>query len=344
MSGVTGSDPTLFYALLRPIVRQGLPLGEAVRTMRGEGGIAAGTLEAMADEIDEGSQLSGAMERYPKIFPAPVPALMAVGERSGDLTAAVDHCARLARHRRQLHGHLSAGLVYPGICLLLVLGLALVHALLAPFGEVGALSRLGSSETSSARVLLAGALRVLVPVLAAALITGIWLLFLGPNRTVSRDRALLNLPVVGRLYRLSVASKLTRALGALLAAGLPVDRAVEAAIPAAGNVWAQRELEVRLAGVRDGQTLSGSLALPGIFPPSLSWRLAVGEERGSLPEALECAADAYEEEWEIGSARLARMIEPAGMILVGLLAMLAVWLWFGKFQVLGDARILGMWG
>jgi len=179
--------------------------------------------------------------------------------------------------------------------------------------------------------------------LAVALIAGIWLLFLSPNRTVSRDRALLNLPVVGRLYRLAVATKITRALGALLAGGLPVDRSVEAAIPAAGNAWAESELKARLSGVRDGETLSISLSLPGIFPPSLSWRLAVGEERGSLPEALECAADAYEQELEVGSGRLARMIEPAGMIVVGLVAMLAVWMWFGRFQIAGDLRFLGMW-
>ena len=344
MPRVTSSDPTLFFALLRPMVRRGLPLGEAVRTMQGEGGIATDTLEAMASEIDEGSQLSDAMTRRPKIFSAPVPALMAVGERTGDLTAAVDQCARLARHRMQLKGHLSAGLVYPGICLLLVLGLAMVHVLLAPFGEVGALGELGSSGASqAARVLLANALRVLVPVSAVALVAGIWLLFLSPSRTVSRDRALLNLPVVGRLYRLSVATKLTRALGALLAGGLPVDRAVEAAIPAAGNAWAQRELNARLSGVRDGETLSGSLSLPGIFPPSLSWRLAVGEERGSLPEALECAADAYEQELEVSSGRLARMIEPAGMIVVGLLAMLAVWMWFDRFQVAGWLPLLEMY-
>jgi len=144
---IASSDPTLFFALLRPMVRRGLPLGEAVRTMSGEGGIAAETLEAMASEIDEGGQLSDAMTRHPKIFPAPVPALMAVGEHTGDLTSAVDQCARLAKHRMQMKGHLSAGLVYPGICLLLVLGLAAVHVLLVPFGGTGALGELGASGT-----------------------------------------------------------------------------------------------------------------------------------------------------------------------------------------------------
>jgi general secretion pathway protein F len=331
----------LFWTLLRPVVQRGLPLSEALRAMRGEGGDAE-VMDAMAREVDEGSQLSETLERRPEIFPAPVPALIAVGQRAGDMTAAIDHCIRLSGHRMRLNGHLRAGLVYPTICLLLVLGISIVHVFLTstePFGDF--LSR--AFRRPPTFPFLAEALGILVALGATAMAVGMWLLFFSPNRTVSKDRALLNLPVVGRLYRLSVAASFTRALGALLDGGIPIDRAVKAAIPAAPNAWARSELTERLAGVEDGESLSDALSLPGVFPPSLRWRLAVGEERGTLPEALRGAADAYEEELAVCSGRLARMVEPAGVIVVGLLAMLVVWLWFGRLQMVANLDYLGIW-
>jgi type II secretory pathway component PulF len=57
----------------------------------------------------------------------------------------------------------------------------------------------------------------------------------------------------------------------------------------------------------------------------LTWRLAVGEARGTFADALAEAADAYEDELEVRSARVARLIEPAALVLVGVLAATAVY-------------------
>jgi hypothetical protein len=37
------------------------------------------------------------------------------------------------------------------------------------------------------------------------------------------------------------------------------------------------------------------------------------------------------------------MVEPAGVIVVGLLAMLVVWLWFGRLQMVANLDYLGIW-
>jgi len=329
------TDVLLFFTLLKPMLRRDLPLGEGLRAMRGDGGMPDDLLASMASEIDDGAALSEAMERRPESFPAPLPALVSLGERTGDTASAVERCIDQSRRRVRATGHVRAALVYPGICLALVVGLVLLHIVLLP---PGILDQALSPPRSVLRSMVSVAVRFVAPAGAAAMATAVWLIFVRTARVPWTHRARLNAPAVGRLYRLSAAAGFTRALGALLAAGLPVDRAVLAAIPSAGNVWVEDQLRSKLLRVRDGQALSRALSLPGVFPPSLTWRLAVAEEKGALPEALQGAASSYEQELEVYSGRLARLVEPAGMIAVGLLAMLVVWIGLGSVQTR-----LGVW-
>lgn len=339
------TDLLLFFLLLKPVVRRNLPLGESLRRMVGEGGLPRGLLEAMARELEEGRRLSEVLAARPVIFPQPLPALIAAGEEAGDPSSAVDQCVRLVRRRCRSRRHLQAGLLYPAICLALTLGMLAGQALLDPFGPLrrSFLEAGHGTPASHARpkyfALLSGwdnalaaagdlflhnaAARLALGLALASAAVLLWSLFRGP-RSVRKDRFLLNLPIAGRLYRHAAAAGFTGALGALLSRGCRLETALAAAIPATGNLWVERELQRRLARVRDEGTLAANLSVPGVFPPSLSWRMALGEERGDLGAALSEAAASSERDLEIEVGRLARTIEPAAIIFVGLVAMVAV--------------------
>ena len=70
--------------------------------------------------------------------------------------------------------------------------------------------------------------------------------------------------------------------------------------------------------VREGQTLSSSLAATGIFPELAVDMVEVGESTGALQEMLNSLADFYDEEIETNLGRFVTLIEPILLIIMGL--------------------------
>lgn len=339
MAMTSRDDVLLFLTLLRQVLRSRLPLPEALRMMGSETGLAGLHVEAMARRIEEGGSLSEAMRERAHVFPSPVPELVAAGEAAGRPAETLDRAIALVSTRERTLRHVRAALVYPGLVLALVVVLVAANSVFDPIGSLEVRAGTGSLVDDHAWYLvLVHALshhplaRAVLLALTFALALAAVVIVAGGGRSATRDRLLLNAPVVGRLHRLSAATGFASALGELLESGVPVDRAIEQALPACGNLWCARELKRRLAGVRDGGGLTAHLALPGVFPASLTWRLASGEERGTVPRALLDAAEAYAMELEIASTRLARVVEPLAMLAVGVAAVIAAWIWFLPYQ------------
>ena len=70
--------------------------------------------------------------------------------------------------------------------------------------------------------------------------------------------------------------------------------------------------------VREGQSLSGSLAATGVFPPLSVDMIEVGESTGALPSMLSSVAEFYEDDVNTQMTAVLSLIEPAIMIFMGM--------------------------
>ena len=126
-----------------------------------------------------------------------------------------------------------------------------------------------------------------------------------------QQRAVLRLPVVGRVARAAALDRYLATLGLLLRGGIPVAEAAEEAARAAGNAGlTPRLLEVGSA-VRSGVSLAQALESTGGFDRDTLSMAATGEVSGSLPEMLGRAAGYYREEQELKRRMLLRMANVA---------------------------------
>jgi type IV pilus assembly protein PilC len=69
--------------------------------------------------------------------------------------------------------------------------------------------------------------------------------------------------------------------------------------------------------VREGQTLSSSLATTGIFPELSVDMIEVGESTGALPAMLNSVAEFFEEDVNTRMQAALSLIEPAIMLTMG---------------------------
>jgi type II secretory pathway component PulF len=131
------------------------------------------------------------------------------------------------------------------------------------------------------------------------------------------DRLTLRMAVLGKVWRKVVVARFARALGTLVAGGVPILEALRVSGQAAANrtmIRAAGELEERVKG---GETVSIAMRATGQFPPVLIHMTAVGEETGDLPRVLLRVAETLDGEAELAMKRLTTMIEPMIVVFMG---------------------------
>jgi type II secretion system protein F len=321
---ITSGDITAFTRQLADLTLAGLTLdrGFSVLAEQAENKSLEALIETIQTEVRGGAALSQALERHPRYFPPMVVNMVRAGEMSGQLGEVLERLAQFAEREQSRRAQIVSAMVYPAV-LLLVASSTLVFLLTFVVPRLsGVFADLGAELPLPTRMLLA---------ITGALTSGWWailgaavLLWLG-LRTYRRteagayqiDRLTLRLAVVGKVWRKVVVARFARALGTLVAGGVPILEALRVAGQAAANrtlIRAAGELEERVKG---GETISTAMRATGQFPPVLIHMTAVGEETGDLPRVLLRVAETLDGEAEIAMKRLTTLIEPMIVIFMG---------------------------
>src|SRR5215831_14391187 len=188
---------------------------------------ARGVLSNVRDKVRGGSSLAAALAGEPRSFSKLYVGLVRAGEAGGTLPATLDRLATLLERERSLTANLRSALIYPALLVVAAIGsiVLLLDYVLPQFTPI--FEQAGAELPASTRVLIAlgdivGAATpwVLLAIAAAALMLRRMLAI--PVWRQRADRLLLQLPVVGKLFRETAAARLTRTLGTLLQNGVPL--------------------------------------------------------------------------------------------------------------------------
>jgi type IV pilus assembly protein PilC len=133
------------------------------------------------------------------------------------------------------------------------------------------------------------------------------------------DRFTLRLPLFGDLVRKSAIARWTRTLSTMFAAGVPLVEALDSVGGAAGNyIYAQATRQIKQE-VSTGTSLTMAMQNSNVFPSMVVQMVSIGEETGSLDAMLGKVADFYEQEVDDAVEALSSLIEPAIMVVLGVL-------------------------
>ncbi len=283
--------------------------------------------------IREGQSLGQAMGLFPQSFSELYRTLVGAGETSGKLPDVLLKLADYVEGQQAMKQKLITAMVYPAIvvviCALVVVGLMLY---VVP-QVVGVFDATKQTLPLMTRALLG--LSTLLKLtwwlwLIAAI--GVTITFrLAMKKMAQRRRfhaLLLRLPIIGRLIRVREASQLAATLSILVGSGVPVLAAMNAGVGVVSNLPMREALERAANQVREGVSLSRALQTqntkPALFPPVMLHLVASGEASGRLPETLSSAARQQQLELETRTTRLAALIEPAMIVLMGVIVLCIV--------------------
>ncbi len=276
---------------------------------------------ATHESVRAGATLAHAMARHPNVFGSLAVAMVAAGEESGALDESL---ARLADHLEELaelRAQIRSSLLYPALMAVVtgagitVLLLFVVPRFVTIIGEEGGTLPLSTRMLVGMSQFVAnGWFWLLLSGVTLAMAIRAWLARPGNRRRWHAWR--LSWPLLGELELNYATSRFTRALGMLLGGGRPLIPSLHAARAAVANLALVEGLDRAAEGVSHGRGVH--VALTGTLPELATELIAVGEESGRLDDLCLRVADSYDGEVRRTLRTLVAVIEPALILLFGL--------------------------
>ncbi len=306
------------------LVRAGLPILKALDLLadRLADPKLGPYIQSVRDEVRKGSLLSEAF-RSEGVFPLIYVTTVMAGEKSGSLVEVLERYIVYQKLAMSLRKKLLVSLMYPAVLLVLTLILVvfLITYVVPNFAELYSSM---SAKLPAVTVLLitigtqAKAYFLIYLAVVATVVTAFVMWARTPSGRNRLDQVKMRMPLFGQVWLKYQVAQFSRVLGTLLTGGIPLVQALHTAADSLGTALLRKTIERVSQLVREGQSLSGSLASTKIFPPLSIDMIEVGESTGALPVMLSSVAEFYEEDVNTTMAASLSLVEPAIMIFMGI--------------------------
>jgi len=317
----------IFNSQFLTLIRAGLPIVNALDLLikRQRNAYFQSLLENVRDRVKSGELLSDAFAAqgaFPKIYPT----TLLAGEKSGNLEEVLSRYISFQRMAMTFRKKLKASLVYPALLAVLVTCMLvfLMTYVVPRFGELYATISTEKQLPALTLFMLAVGqnLQRLAPFIGVILVVALVLFWRWKNSDGGSrilDRVRMKTPVLGGIWQKYQVAVFCRMLGTLLSGGLPLVPSLETA----GSSMQSRALADSIMEashkVREGRPLSHSLEETQRFPELSVEMIEVGESTGALPAMLNSVAEFYEEDVQTALAAAMSLIEPAILIVMGVI-------------------------
>lgn len=340
----TGEKNTEVIHQLATLLKAGLTLSEGLGLLAGQQPSKQwhALLNHLAQELEQGTPLSIALTQWPEVFPPLYQAMIRTGELTGKLDECCFELARQQKAQRLLADKVKKALRYPIVILTMaiVVVLAMLHFVLPEFAAI--YQTFNTPLPTPTRWVMAFAdwsahWGWLVVFWALTLTVVNRVLARKPAWLIARQRGLLRIPVMGRLIRGQKLTQIFTILALTQSAGIAFSPALESVRETLQcPYWSQRMAQVQ-RDISTGIPVWQALKNAEEFSPLCLQLVRTGEASGALDTMLHNLARHHDENTQALADNLAALLEPALLIITGLIiGTLVVAMYLPIFH-LGDA-------
>jgi type IV pilus assembly protein PilC len=313
----------IFNQQFLTLIRAGLPILGSIQMLSKiqKNASFSAQLEDVSTRVKTGESLSAAFEAQSG-FPVMYITTLLAGERSGNLQEVLERYVSFQKVSLTFRKKLTASLIYPAVLLTLVIGLMifLITVVVPQFAVL--YDQMGSKLPAMTVALMAfgkwmqhNILWVLLGGLALG--AGFYRFSLTDRGRDFVDGFRIGLPVFGKIWLKYQVALFSRTLSTLLTGGLPLVPSLETAARSISSRKVSKAVYSSITTVREGKSLAESLGSTGVFPDLSAEMITVGEQTGALPAMLNSVAEFFEEDVATALAAALALIEPAILIIMG---------------------------
>lgn len=325
-------DKVIFARQLSTLINAGLPIVQSLRTVQDQtkNKYLQSAVAGVITDVESGKPLSEALARHPMIFNNVFINLVAAGEASGTLDKSLERLATQMEKDAEIMSKVYGAMIYPLIVLAVMLGVV-VFMLVRVLPEVEKLY----ATTKNAQLPL---LTELLLSTSDLLISYWWVNFIivialvvfvrrwskTSQGRLSLDGVKIRIPLVKNLMMRLYMARFTRTAHTLVASGVPLLQVLEVTSRAVNNKVIEESILEVAEKVKGGKALSDAIASSPHFLDLVPKMIKIGEQSGALESMLERTAVYFEKEVDNQVKTLSTVVEPAMMIVLGLIAMVLV--------------------
>ncbi|GEM_PF-2296761 len=321
---ITPEEFLFFNRQLASMCRLDVPIADGLQALSGE--VQTRDLGNLVDqllrEVTDGTRLSAAVRKFPRVFPDLYVGLIEAGEEAGSLPRVLESLGDYSLSTFSVRRKMQTAFVYPFFVISVVTLLTIMFTL-SVLPTLGTMYKSLKREMSVEMPALFGVSQFVsdhrlefgAGIVAACL--GLWLLTNLRWVRILFGTLAMNLPLIGGVARHGANFLFCRTLALLLQSGLPVPRSL-------GLMERVFKRGVLHAVCRDmhraaenGERISDEARRGGFFPHTMVWKLALGERKGDLLPSLVELAQYYDAETQLASERFQRLVPPILVMLIG---------------------------
>ncbi len=339
----------IFNSQFLTLIRAGQPIVNSLGTLAKQqrNPFFKSMLEDVRDRVKAGELLSDAFASQgvlPKLYTTTVLA----GEKSGNLEEVLQRYIQFQRLALSFRKKLQAALIYPALLIVLIVGmLSFMFTYVIPkFGELYSQIAAGRQLPQITLFMLAvgGFAQKYAPVFFGILALAVffflrWRKTDGGARWIDNFR--LRIPLFGAIWLKYQVALFSRTLGTLLSGGIPLVPAMQTSGSSIQSRSIADSVSSAAQRVREGRSLSVSLTETKKFPELAVEMIEVGEATGALPAMLNSVAEFYEEDVETALTSAMALIEPALLIIMGVVVVFVLLSLYMPIFTLGAGGING---
>ena len=325
-SGVGHKDIVTFTRLFATMIDAGLPIVQCLDILQAQtdNKIFGAILRDIKGSVEQGATFSDSLRRHPKVFDHLYVNLVQAGEVGGILDTILQRLAVYIEKAMKLRRQVRGAMVYPSIVIFVFVGvLCILLGFVIPgfqnmfkdFGSKDDLPALTLGVMAVSAFFISNVLWVLLGM--TVLIVSVAYAIKTPTGKRVFHKLLLRLPIVGPVLKKIAVARFTRTLGTLLASGVPILEGLDITARTAGNAVIEKALGQVRKALEQGKNLADPLKETNVFPGMVTQMIGVGEQTGAMDAMLQKIADFYEEEVDAAVKDLLAALEPAMIVILG---------------------------
>ena len=329
---VKTKDKVLFARQLATLVNAGLPVVQSLRTVQQQttNKIIKLVTDDVISSVEGGQSLADSLKKYPAIFNAVFTSMIAAGEASGTLDSTLERLAVQQEKDADVLSKIRGAMIYPLVVVFIMLAV-LMFMLVGVLPQVKSLYEgMGAGQMPIITRVLLGLSDFVISFWWVLLILAIGVVSFGrrwfrtPAGKRYTDKLKLKLRPINRLFMKVYMARFSRTGATLVASGVPLIQTLEITADAVNNVFIKESINRAIEQVKGGKSLAESLRGDPNFLELVPNMLKIGEQSGAIEQMLSKTADYYEKEVDTEIKNISTIIEPALMIVLGVVALIIV--------------------
>lgn len=314
---VAPSDLVLFTKQFHSMLVAGIPILRILSIQEAQTenkGLKEAIVKIIKD-INQGSSLSDALHKFPKIFDNLYCEMIRAGEISGSVPVVLERLIYIIEHEAKVRSDIKSALRYPIIVIVALIGafIGLLTFVIPTFANVFKNAGITLPWPTKISIMMYSFLSDYWYLLLGAIIAtviGLAYYFKTSNGKFVRDSFLLEMPIIGPVFKKAALSRFASIFAILQTSGVPIMQSLTILSATMGNEALTRAFDHVRERIKEGAGIATPLKSIKYFTPMVIDMLAIGEESGKIDEMMRAVASHYDAEVEYAIKQLSDAITP----------------------------------